>query len=463
MDEMDLTGEEEVDRTFPQRNRTPLFSFRPLGQHPSRRRDFNDLRTEFDIYRGPIGDTMAGTSGRRRRRRPTEVNSEWPGSEQPGAEEDNLLMQPLIGYDTDRYLMSRSHYRRRDAGVEEKVDRIEAEFAQHQRSVMSSIRIRHWQLRDLVRCPFQADDVFVVKGNSVIRYDVTKEQEVDRTNFLFEPTCFGFGEAFVGVAGEGSEFGIQPVSAYREPSGIPHEHPVGSYSGLLCPGGHVNNAIKITRDLEGKLSIFLCNNDGRITILNVLNSNHETLVLSEAGIVESPVPVNSCSIADRERTLVHVGDSKFVYVHRATPTGYQLASTFSEASDAGMSCDWNSTGSQFATASQDGLVCVWDRRHRYAVAKMKCQRAARCVKYAPAPYDLLAFTEHRQYLHLVDCRMWEQCQRLKANDALEYDPDISGFDFSPCGQNLYVGTESSIEVFKINTGLRTSFPCKKFA
>jgi hypothetical protein len=59
--------------------------------------------------------------------------------------------------------------------------------------------------------------------------------------------------------------------------------------------------------------------------------------------------------------------------------------------------------------------------------------------------------------------MWEQCQRLKANDALEYDPDISGFDFSPCGQNLYVGTESSIEVFKINTGLRTSFPCKKFA
>ncbi len=338
-----------------------------------------------------------------------------------------------------------------------------AGFAKHQKHVDSSIQIKHWQLRDLVRCPFARDDVFVVKGFAVYRYDISQQKVVDRHGFLFEPTCFGFGDSFVGVAGEVSEYAVQGVSSTparffsgRRTTMQPFQH-----YGALRTGGHVNNAIKITEDLDGRLSAWLCNNSGHLMVMSGVDEEGD-LALSEKSSIFCPVSINHCAVSKRERTLVHVGDSEEVFVSRATPTGYRMCCTFREATDAGMSCDWDSGGTAFAVASQDGLVCVWDRRHRNAVARIPCRSAARCVKFSPQPLDLLAFTEHRNHLHLVDCRMWESRQTIKAGNG-GGDVDIAGFDWSPCGSTLYVGTEDAMDILQINCGSRTSFPYAKLA
>lgn len=335
------------------------------------------------------------------------------------------------------------------------------DFAKHQKYIGSSIQIKHWQLRDLVRCPFERDDVFVVKGFAIYRYDISRQNVVDRHGFLFEPTCFGFGESFLGVAGEVSEYAVQHVSPALRSIGLPVENSIQHY-GSLQTGGHVNNAIKITEDLDGRLSAFLCNNSGHLMVMTGIDQ-HGELQMSESSSLYCPVSINHCAISEKERTLVYVGDSEEVFVCRPSPTGYRQCCTFREATDAGMSCDWNSTGTSFAVASQDGLVCVWDRRHKRPVARLTTPSAARCVKFSPDPLDLLAFTEHRNYLHLVDCRMWENRQIIKVRDDMHEDIDICGFDFSPCGSRLYVGTEDSIDVLEINRESRTSFPYSKLA
>ncbi len=335
------------------------------------------------------------------------------------------------------------------------------DFAKYQRHVGSSIQIKHWQLRDLVRCPFQRDDVFVVKGFAIYRYDISNQKVVDRHGFLFEPTCFGFGQSFLGVAGEMSEYAVQHVSSSTESIGLPTEMSLQHY-GSLRTGSHVNNAIKITNDLDGRLSAYLCNNSGHLMVMTGVDQEGD-MVVSESSSIFCPVSINHCAIAEQERTLVYVGDSDEVFLSTPTPTGYRTSSIFREASDAGMSCDWNSNGTSFAVASQDGLVCVWDRRQSQAVAKLPCQSAARCVKFSPNPLDLLAFTEHRNYLHLVDCRMWSNRQVIKVRDEGTQEVDICGFDFSPCGSTLYIGTEDSIDILQINSGSRTSFPYSKIA
>lgn len=335
------------------------------------------------------------------------------------------------------------------------------DFAKYQKHVGSSIQIKHWQLRDLVRCPFQRDDVFVVKGFAIYRYDISNQKVVDRHGFLFEPTCFGFGDSFLGVAGEMSEYAVQHVSTSMHSIGHPLDMSLQHY-GSLRTGSHVNNAIKITNDLEGRLSAYLCNNSGHLMVMTGVD-NEGDMVVSESSSIFCPVSINHCAVAEKDRTLVYVGDSDEVFVCQPTSTGYQISCKFREASDAGMSCDWNSNGTSFAVASQDGLVCVWDIRQKRPAVRLSCQSAARCVKFSPNPLDLLAFTEHRNYLHLVDCRMWANRQVIKVRDDLTQDVDICGFDFSPCGSTLYVGTEDSIDILQINTGSRTSFPYAKLA
>lgn len=340
-------------------------------------------------------------------------------------------------------------------------------FAKHQSHVGSSIQIKHWQLRDLVRCPFAKDDVFVVKGFAVYRYDLSQQKVVDRYGFLFEPTCFGFGKSFIGVAGEVSEYAVQRVSPTPDQlfGGRHVDTSLLQHYGALRAGGHVNNAIKITEDLDGRLSAWLCNNSGHLMVMSGVEEEGE-LVLSEKTSTFCPVSINHCAVSERERTLVYVGDSEEVFVSRATPTGYRGCCTFREATDAGMSCDWDSSGTAFAVASQDGLICVWDRRHRNAVARIPCRSAARCVKFSPQPLDLLAFTEHRNYLHIVDCRMWESRQTIKAcssNSDSGGEVDIAGFDWSPCGRTLVMGTEDSLEILQVDCGSRTSFPFAKLA
>lgn len=85
-------------------------------------------------------------------------------------------------------------------------------------------------------------------------------------------------------------------------------------------------------------------------------------------------------------------------------------------------------------------------------------QACRNVKFAPAPLDLMAFTEHRGRTHLVDMRMWGRHQVLHLGSGPGHDPEISGLAFSPSGQSLYVGLPEGIARFAIDAQSRFSFP-----
>jgi WD40 repeat protein len=71
-------------------------------------------------------------------------------------------------------------------------------------------------------------------------------------------------------------------------------------------------------------------------------------------------------------------------------------------------------------ASQDGLVSVWDVRSSAKIATLQTSQmsdvrgsgAARVVKWSPRG-DLLAFSEHKNYIHIVETSTFTSSQRIK--------------------------------------------------
>lgn len=109
-----------------------------------------------------------------------------------------------------------------------------------------------------------------------------------------------------------------------------------------------------------------------------------------------------------------------------------------------MCCAWSHYGNVFASAHQDGSVPVWDLRTGMLVAKYRCNRAARNVKFAKGPIDLLAVAEHQECVHLLDARKWEavddiKMQQMRPFRSTDDGLHISGMSFTPSvGQAISV-------------------------
>ncbi|GAA6015012.1 hypothetical protein JCM10207_008704 [Rhodosporidiobolus poonsookiae] len=171
--------------------------------------------------------------------------------------------------------------------------------------------------------------------------------------------------------------------------------------------------------------------------------------------------VNHCSVSHDGRRMVAVGDTNEVFLYDVRAGGYELAHTFEASSDASFSTDWSEDGVTFAVASQDGYVHVYDVRclpstsrpatpsgsSSYSprkVAELKTTQtgpagAARKVKFSPggARLDggLMAFTEHRNRVHVVDARTFETYQILEVpnglSSAYSYDTGTVNAPFPP--------------------------------
>ena len=117
--------------------------------------------------------------------------------------------------------------------------------------------------------------------------------------------------------------------------------------------------------------------------------------------------------------------------------GYELVHNLTEASDVGMCCAWSHYGTLLAAAHQDGTAAVWEHRSGRLVAKYRCAGAARNVKFAVGPVDLLAISEHEAVVHLLDARRWDAVERVQATPPRppHMSPgeayDISGIAFTP--------------------------------
>lgn len=111
--------------------------------------------------------------------------------------------------------------------------------------------------------------------------------------------------------------------------------------------------------------------------------------------------------------------------------------------------------------TQDGTVAVWDARSGACASRCLLPSAARCVKWAAPPLDLLAVAEHEARISLLDARRWGSGQALALGGAVRgavrggaglRSLDVSGIAFSPSVsaavhvvlRRLYVGSRSQL-------------------
>ncbi|GAA6063647.1 hypothetical protein JCM10212_007047 [Sporobolomyces blumeae] len=183
-------------------------------------------------------------------------------------------------------------------------------------------------------------------------------------------------------------------------------------------------------------------------------------------------PINHCSVSPDGTKLVAVGDTNEVFLFDVRPNGeYELVETLKASQDASFSTDWDADSRCFAVASQDGFVHVYDhrftpsstcsdttycgstslftnpssRRPRTVATLRTTQRgpagAARKVKFSPGgrgriDAGLMAFTEHRNRVHVVDARTFTTTQILEIPHGSERaDPSSSygEYDYTSTG------------------------------
>ncbi|KAL6771155.1 hypothetical protein ACKKBF_B34160 [Auxenochlorella protothecoides x Auxenochlorella symbiontica] len=305
------------------------------------------------------------------------------------------------------------------------------------RTIAFPSTIQHWQLRDLLHCPEREHELYCTNRHYTLKC-TPDEKRVLVQDLHFEPTSLAVRYGYIAAGGQTSQLDVRALGSGEI-----------AYKGDC--GGSVNNALHFARDASGQVRLFVANNDESIKIFGL---PHGRLLAS----VDCPTSINYCALSPCARHLLAVGDNRGTYLYAARPSGYWQAKSWVEAGDAGMGCAWSPSGSLFAAVSQDGLCCVWDHRSQGVVVRYMTPLACRNVKFAPAPLDLMAFTEHRGRTHLVDMRMWGRHQVLHLGSGPGHDPEISGLAFSPSGQSLYVGLPEGIARFAIDAQSRFSFP-----
>ncbi|QDZ21833.1 WD40 repeat domain-containing protein [Chloropicon primus] len=315
----------------------------------------------------------------------------------------------------------------------------EAEFIRPAGSYIQPTTIQHWQLRDLVSSSENSSsEVYCVNGEKVVLYDTATSHSRVVQQLNYQPTSMTVAHGFLATGGTKSELDVFSLTE-------------GTTICKNYVGGNVNNALHIGKDSSGELRLFLSNNDKTVKVFSLPS-------MTVIATLTFPVAINYASLSPDGNFLVAVGDSNQTYLYSAgQSSGYQRIRTFSEASDSGMCCAWNSSGMCFASASQDGSVCVWDLRSTKVLAKLQTQdkTACRVVKFSSGLTDLMAFSEHYSKFHVVDARTFAYEQVVNAGGA---DRDISGLCFTPNGSKVYLAIGDSLQSYDVDQTSRRSFP-----
>ncbi|RKP09441.1 WD40-repeat-containing domain protein [Thamnocephalis sphaerospora] len=285
------------------------------------------------------------------------------------------------------------------------------------------LSIQHWQLRDLLHCPFTRDELFFVNQTNVLRFNpYCEETSSAMKNLSFSPVSVAIGCGYIAAGGQRSQLSIRELDR--------------NWSMDTQVGGTINNALYISHHLDQD-RIVVCNNDQTIKAFTLPD-------LHKVATVQLPVAVNHATISPDSKTMVAVGDSDEIFIFDVRSGGYFHTSTLKGAEDAGFSTAWNRAGDQFAVASQDGQVSVWDIRSSKRLASFACVQqpsrvrgAARCVKFSQAgAVDLLAFSEHVNYVSVVDARTYQDRQAVSVSS--NSDQHIAGTENTVCEFNVDV-------------------------
>ncbi|CAG9463104.1 unnamed protein product [Pedinophyceae sp. YPF-701] len=293
--------------------------------------------------------------------------------------------------------------------------------------------ISHWQLRDLVTC---AEDgcIYTVHRSTVIKFDPFALKSTTVQSLDFQPTSMCYKDGYIATGGQQGQLRVAKI----QPNGSATEVHRGDVS------TSVNNALHIAPRPDGRVQLFVCNNDQSVRM-------YDLPTMEQTAQLRFDTAMNYCSVSPDGTEMLCVGDNNQMMIYHARESDWHKTHTFQEFRDAGMACAWNPSGTLISAVSQDGRCCVWDAHSHRLLARYRTEGACRDVKFSSGPMDLLAFSEHTTRCHLVDARMLTRKQVLYLDDDDTGEPNISGISFTPGGERLFVGTEHSLAAFSIDT------------
>ncbi|KAH9808186.1 hypothetical protein DFH28DRAFT_1070114 [Melampsora americana] len=320
--------------------------------------------------------------------------------------------------------------------------------------------ISHPQLRDLLICPDQAHHVQTISGNGVDTHLLGQyTMSLMDVPTSFSPNCLVHGCGMMAMGGENADLLIRSTD-------ITSKWEIKTHTGQSIVNSACFHQFYPTLNPQ----LLVCNNDQTITqydlskVSEIQSSAHHSLsvdpshqlpnpsfitstrsnrlgsfddddhqegfrsdekpILTHKGSIHLPVPVNHCSISPNSRSMVAVGDSNEVFLYECSSTTDLISSWTSKKqkihlpgilpSTGSFSTSWNQTSDKFAIASEGEIVVVFDIKMlgKPILIKKTHQTgragAARVVKFTPeGPNELLAFTEHRSLVHVIDARTFD--------------------------------------------------------
>ncbi|PCH42108.1 hypothetical protein WOLCODRAFT_137703 [Wolfiporia cocos MD-104 SS10] len=350
----------------------------------------------------------------------------------------------------------------------------------------ADVTIGHVQLRDVLICPHESGVVTYPSHHSIVEHDLLASphpnaRQLADVGFTPNSLCAlklpNSEHTLLAAGGQEAELYLalwtsQPSRTGRRGFGSKlwdHKYIVERAS--------INNSVLLTslsltesHQSSAEPRVIISNNDKTVKFFDIAvrrsKGFSQTSRLSTVGQLHLDVPVNHSSISPDGRTLLCVGDSPDVYLHRISGSSRITVSPISTLSlspyisssssyssfssgpssataPASFCTAFSSDGSKFAVASQEGVVVVWDVRSTKPLKVFQTDKTrtsahssvdetnawmyegpwdwsrsashapgwgVRSVKFSPAGVgrEVLTFTEHTNLLHVIDARTFEK-------------------------------------------------------
>ncbi|KAI0707284.1 hypothetical protein C8Q76DRAFT_629023 [Earliella scabrosa] len=355
-----------------------------------------------------------------------------------------------------------------------------------------NVTIGHVQLRDVAICPHEKGIVSYARNYSIVEHDLITPNASPRrlVDLSFTPNTISAlilpdtNDTLLAAGGQEAELHLSYYQCSDAPSSSrPTRSPSRGFgrrlweSKYILDHGSINNSVMLTsmnfaRSHQSAVEprIVVSNNDRTVKFFDVAIRSSKIVDdfeprLLDIGSLRLDVPVNHSSISPDGRTLLCVGDSPDVYLHRITGGSritlapiatlslssfiqhpHEVAGGFPQVSSipASFSTAFSADGSKFAVGSQEGVVVVWDVRSTKPLKVFSTDKSrsstpgrmptgaasgwmyettwdwargggrapgwgVRSVKFSPPGVgrEVMTFTEHTSLLHVVDARTFE--------------------------------------------------------
>eukprot|EP01135_Chromosphaera_perkinsii_P004632 Nk52_evm25s292 gene=Nk52_evmTU25s292 len=313
--------------------------------------------------------------------------------------------------------------------------------------------IVHFQLRHLLWCSSSDSVYWTSKGKVHCWHPLVHcDEVVTNTRVIgssgrggFEITSMCANETFLALGGFYGDIYVQRSTDCVRKAAQGYE---SLFRREKADNGIINYVELVSNSQH--TSLFAASNNNKILQYSIAESYNEeensSLSLQKGPEYQMNYAVNCLSI-NREKKLICVcGDSKDSVV-MDMKTGAEIFKLKGHR-DYAFACAWSPNGNEVATGNQDKTLRVYDIRfikpnnidkNDGCIAILGAQMGAvRSVRYS-RDGKYLAFAEPADFVHIFKTDAgYTECQTI------DFFSEISGFDFSPDTQSLYIGLSDTL-------------------